>query len=344
MPEPAGRELAALRDWACAALGIDPDAASLEPLAGDASFRRYTRLRSAGGSWMLCDAPPARERHDAFVAVARILDAIGVRVPAVRAAQLERGWLCLEDLGDRLLLPRLSADSVDGHYGAAMLMLRRLARADTASLDLPPYDGERLRAELALFPRWFCARLLGRPLDVRGERAFEALCDALCARALAQPQVLVHRDFHARNLMLLPGDELATIDFQDALIGPLSYDLVSLLRDCYRRWPAPRVRGWALAQRAALAAEGVAVPAAADFLVDFDWMGLQRHLKVLGIFARLWLRDGKDGYLADLPRVMAYLREVLAAYPGEPVLADFAALFEAQLLPAARGAPWYRAA
>lgn len=290
---------------------------------------------------MLCDAPPAREKNAEFLAVAEGFSGLGVRVPRVLGADLERGWLCLEDLGDQLLLPLLDDESADRWYAEAMAMLRALALAGPGSLDLPLYSRERLLEEVELFSRWFCDELLEMPLNGSARGLFDRLADTLCKRALAQPQVPVHRDFHARNLMVLADGSLAAIDFQDAVIGPLTYDLVSLLRDCYRRWPAERVRGWALAQHQALATVGMAVPDADAFLMDLDWMGLQRHIKVLGIFARLWLRDGKDGYLGDLPRVMAYVSEVLAGYPDVPALADFAHWFEREIRPRAEGQPWY---
>jgi aminoglycoside/choline kinase family phosphotransferase len=341
----------------------------LQLAAGDASFRRYYRARPAdgahhaaasassgtrgaappgsavaGSSLILCDAPPATEKNREFVAIARALAEAGVRVPRVLAADYERGFLALEDLGDRTLLPELTDSNVEAHYGRALAMLEALAAMDARTLGLPTYDRQRLGDEMALCPTWFCEGLLDMALSDADQRRFAALAQVLSDRALAQPQVLVHRDFHARNLMLLPGDELATIDFQDAVIGPVTYDPVSLLRDCYRRWPAADVRRWALRHRAALAARGVPVSAAEPFLVDFDWMGLQRHLKVLGIFARLHQRDGKSAYLHDLPRVIAYVREVLAAYPEDRVLADFATWFDAEVVPRARTQSWFVAA
>ena len=336
-------ELTELARWASAKLALDTQSVRLDPPRADASFRRYQRLRAGSESWMLCDAPPAREKNAEFLAIAEALSRCGVRAPKVLAVDLDRGWLCLEDLGDRLLLPELREDTVDRHYAAAMNMLRRLALCDSDAFGLPPYDRAALQEELSLFPRWFCEGLLHSPLDRRAGQVFDDLCGALCERALAQTQVVVHRDFHARNLMLLPDDSLATIDFQDALTGPLTYDLVSLLRDCYCRWPSPRVTGWVRDQHAALSAEGVSVPAVEAFHKDFDWMGLQRHIKVLGIFARLWLRDGKRAYLGDLPRVLAYVREVLSAYAQEPALAAFHDLLEQQWLPLAQRQDWYRA-
>jgi aminoglycoside/choline kinase family phosphotransferase len=336
---------ASLAEWYGAVIGAPVD---LELAAGDASFRRYYRARpagsaqrAAGSTVILCDAPPETEKNHEFVAIAEAFAGAGVRVPRVLAADCGQGFLALEDLGDRTLLPELTDGNVDAHYARALAMLEELAVMDTRAVGLPPYDRQRLEDEMALCPTWFCEGLLGMALTDTDRRRFAALVQVLGDRAVAQPQVVVHRDYHARNLMLLPDGELAAIDFQDAVIGPLTYDPVSLLRDCYRRWPAARVRHWALRHREALAARGVPVPEAEPFLVDFDWMGLQRHIKVLGIFARLHQRDGKSAYLGDLPRVIAYLREVLAAYPDDPALADFGTWFDTEVVPRAMTRSWF---
>lgn len=323
-------------------MGFDSAEASLTAISGDASFRRYFRLEAAQGRAVLCDAPPAREKNREFVAIAKGLAAAGLRVPAVYGADYERGWLCLEDLGDDTLLPHLHGDSVDGYYHRALAMLERLARVDAMALKLPAYNRALLEQEMDLFPEWFCKRLLGVSPGERANRCYRDLRSILCERALAQPQVVVHRDFHSRNLMLAQDGTLATIDFQDAVRGPVTYDPVSLLRDCYLRWPEARVRRWALEHRDGLLAAGVPVTTDDEvFLTDFDWMGLQRHIKVLGIFARLSQRDGKDTYLRDLPRVIAYTVDVLDAYPGEPACAAFAAWLRDDLLPTALRQPWY---
>jgi aminoglycoside/choline kinase family phosphotransferase len=337
-------DLEALARWGAARMGFAPENAALDPVSGDASFRRYYRLRCGDERVVLCDAPPAKEKNAEFVAIAGALQGGGVRVPRVFGADLERGWLCIEDLGDQLLLPLLNAGSVDGYYGEALAMLARLATIDPGELDLPVYDRAELEREMGLFPEWFCAGLIEHPLDEEATTIFRAAMDALCDRALAQPRVLVHRDYHARNLMLPPGGGLAAIDFQDAILGPPTYDAVSLLRDCYIRWPDDRVRDWALSYRDRLLGAGVAVAKDdAAFLADFDCMGLQRHIKVLGIFARLWLRDGKEAYLGDLPRVLDYTRDVLAARRDIPALAAFRDWLEAEIVPRALAQPWYRA-
>jgi aminoglycoside/choline kinase family phosphotransferase len=337
------RDLEALTRWGAAQLGVRADGATLTPVAGDASFRRYYRLRVQERCVILCDAPPATEKNAEFVAMAQALHKGGVRVPRLLGSDLSRGWLCLEDLGDQLLLPHLDEGTVDGYYGEALAVLERIARLATTGLALPVYDRPELEREMQLFPEWFCAGLLGLPLDAAARELFSELMAVLCDRALHQPRVLVHRDFHARNLMCLDGGELAVIDFQDAILGPPTYDAVSLLRDCYRRWPETRVRGWALGYRDRLLEAAVPVSRDDDeFLCDFDLMGLQRHIKVLGIFSRLWLRDGKRTYLDDLPRVLAYTRDVLAMHPDIPALAEFRVWLEAEVVPRARKQPWYR--
>ncbi|MFK8042512.1 aminoglycoside phosphotransferase family protein [Congregibacter sp.] len=313
----------------------------LQMVAGDASFRRYFRVAHEGASLILCDAPPETEKNAEFVALAKGLAAAGLRVPTVLQADMEFGFLALEDLGDQTLLPLLQADAVDQYYAQALGMLENLALADLDDFSLEVYDHSLLSREMDLFPEWFCQGLLGLDLDQAARDVYAALRSLLCDRALAQTQVVVHRDFHARNLMLLSDNSLATIDFQDAVLGPLSYDPVSLLKDCYVRWPDSRVQEWALAHREGLVAKGVPVPNADDFLMDFHFMGLQRHIKVLGIFARLYLRDGKPAYLGDLPRVIAYVQRALATYPEVQPLADFALWFDEVVLPVAQQQSWF---
>ncbi len=331
-----------LLPWALTALDRPQGRGTgLSVVAGDASHRRYFRLARGREQWILVHAPPATEKNDAFLRVRDLLAGAGVRVPRLYAADLERGYLLLEDLGDRLLLPALDAASVDTRYRQAFDLLLVMA-AIPRPPELPAYDRTLLAEELGRFPDWFAQRLLGCELAPEERELVDAAAEALIDSALEQPPVVVHRDFHSRNLMLCEQGELAVIDFQDAVYGPLTYDLVSLLRDCYIRWPAQRVSDWALAYRARLLERGL--PAGPDpdrFLRWFDLMGLQRHLKVLGTFARLYLRDGKPGYLRDLPLVIDYVREILARYEGvEPALGALARWFDARLLPQIRRQPW----
>jgi aminoglycoside/choline kinase family phosphotransferase len=333
-----------LLPWALSALGETGacERPALAIVAGDASPRRYFRLVTRDGSYIVVDAPPATEKNGVFLAVRQVLAAIGVPVPAVYHADLGKGYLLLEDLGDRLLLPALDDGSADGLYRRAFDLLQRMAGVDPGGLDLSAYDAVLLREELGRCPEWFVEGLLGHE-STAGERGlFETLSNRLIESALDQPSVLVHRDFHSRNLMLRPGDELAVIDFQDAVTGPLTYDLVSLLRDCYIRWPGDRVRGWALGYRDRLIRAGQLNPVGDDeFMRWFDWMGLQRHIKVLGTFARLHLRDGKPGYLDDLPLVIDYVRETLRKYaPQDPVFDAYRDWFESTLGPEIAARPW----
>ena len=315
---------------------------ALTVIAGDASNRRYFRLQAGEQTWVVAEAPPATEKNPEFLAVRQLLADAGVRVPALLAADLERGYLLLEDLGDRLLLPALTDQTVDGYYQQCFSVLHCLARVGRAGQALPTYDEALLREELSRFPEWFAGELLGYESDVTGTAVIEALADVLVTNALAQPRVLVHRDFHSRNLMIQPDGELAVIDFQDAVVGPITYDLVSLLRDCYVRWPRDRVQEWALAYRDSLLEQDLLEPVGdADFLRWFDWLGLQRHIKVLGTFARLYLRDGKEAYLDDLPMVIAYVEEVLDVYaPQAPAFAQFSDWFARELKPLIAQQDW----
>jgi len=338
---PAPKELL---PWALAVLGLPASGVppTLSVVAGDASPRRYFRLVLAHGSYVLVEAPPATEKNTAFVHVDELLRSAGVKVPAVLGVDYERGFLLLEDLGDRLLLPLLNAASVDAWYRQAFTVLAKMAAVDTTSTGLPDYDRALLREELGRFQEWFVERLLGYTVPAQEQAGLDKLLAQLIDSALEQPRVLVHRDFHSRNLMVSGGDELAVIDFQDAVVGPVTYDLVSLLRDCYIQWPAAQVQDWALAYCDLLRAHGLAVDVEqAQFLRWFDWMGLQRHLKVLGTFARLFLRDGKSAYLDDLPLVIDYVMEITAKYAAEePAFADFNAWFSQRLSPLIARQPW----
>jgi len=333
-----------LLPWALAALDQpSTHEVVLLPVAGDASNRRYFRLQWSGRTAIAVEAPPATEKNREFLAIRQFLERAGVRVPKLLAADLEQGFLLLEDLGDQLLLGELRDATAESHYARALAILRQLAAVDSRTLTaLPVYNRALLVEEFSRFPAWFLQQLLGLVLSEGESHLLAELDGLLIGSALAQPQVLVHRDFHSRNLMLLAGGELAVIDFQDAVLGPITYDPASLLKDCYIRWPRQRVAAWALAHRDALHAQQL-LPAVSDatFLRWLDWMGLQRHLKVLGTFARLYLRDGKSSYLQDLPLVIAYINEVLAAHAGEAAVLDhFRDWFERRVLPVVARQPW----
>lgn len=333
-----------LLPWALAELGADTGARpALAAVAGDASARRYFRFRCEARSYVVAEAPPATEKNTEFADIARLLRDAGINAPRVYAVDAARGFLLLEDLGDQLLLPLLDPHSVDDWYREAFDILLGFARIGLEQPRAVParYDRELLGEELGRFPEWFVAGLLGIELTGDDRPVLAALDSLLIDSALAQPRVLVHRDFHSRNLMVAGGG-LAVIDFQDAVMGPVTYDLVSVLRDCYVRWPADQVRTWALEYRARALADGLLAPVdEREFLRWFDLMGLQRHIKVLGTFARLHLRDGKDAYLDDLPLVLCYIEEALAAYRGaEPVIARFGDWFAERLAPAIARQPW----
>jgi hypothetical protein len=308
-----------------------PPVERIAPASADASFRRYFRVHRGGGTQVAMDAPPERESLDAWLRVARILAATGVHVPEVLAVDTEQGFVLMGDLGRQHYLEALGQGaSPEPLYADAIDALVRLQSGDASAL--PAYDRELLVREMELFPEWFLARHLSLAPDA-GERAtIAAAFDWLAAEALAQPAVLVHRDYHSRNLLVRPEGNPGIVDFQDAVRGPVSYDLVSLLKDCYVVWPRAQLAAWLDRYRAAAAAAGIPVGAdRGEFIAWFDRMGLQRHLKVLGIFARLWHRDGKPGYLGDLPRVLDY---TLAATGTLAELADFDAYLRRTVVPA----------
>jgi N-acetylmuramate 1-kinase len=294
----------------------------IAPASNDASFRSYWRVtQPSGESFVLMDAPPEREDCAPFLDVCARLAAADLTVPTPLAMDLAQGFLLLPDLGVRTLLPELRPDTVEHHYSDAMRSLLQMQRyANVAGL--ANYDAPRLNAEMELFPEWFLKRHLGIVPSCEEFDVIEAAMTQLRMSALAQPRTFVHRDFHSRNLMLAPDAttqsahrRLAVIDFQDAVRGPITYDLVSLLRDCYIAWPAERLDDWVERYRLDSQRAGLHNAAHAEFRRWFDLMGLQRHLKVLGIFARLHYRDGKSGYLADLPQVLRYVLDVCAHYP-----------------------------
>lgn len=300
-----------LAAWLAAHFGAGPF--ELTPASEDASFRRYFRVRAGAGSWIAMDAPPEREDCQAFVRVAELMRAAGVNVPQIVARDLERGFLLLTDFGTVTYLEALSADNADELYGDAVDALIRWQRASRAGV-LPPYDEAVLRREIELFPQWYVARHLQTSFTPSEQEAFSRITAAILANNLAQPRVYVHRDYMPRNLMVTrpnPG----VLDFQDALYGPITYDVVSLFRDAFVSWEEERVLDWTV--RYWEKARRAGFPVDRDFAAfyrDFEWMGLQRHLKVLGIFARIRYRDGKPGYLEDAPRFIGYVRAVCARY------------------------------
>lgn len=288
---------------------------TLRPASSDASFRRYFRIDiTGGGSVIAMDAPPEQEDSAKFVHVGQVLAEAGVSVPAVLAQDNAQGFLLLSDFGNTTYLHQLSPDSAHHLYMDAISALLKIQRASQPGV-LPEYDRAFLLRELKLFPEWYLQQHLGRTLSDKQQAELDKIFDALLARAMAQPQVFVHRDFHSRNLMVIHPGNPGVLDFQDALYGPITYDLVSLLRDAYIEWDEEMVLDWAV--RYWEGAKRIGLPISPDidsFYQDFEWMGLQRHLKILGIFARLYHRDGKDHYLNDIPMVLDYVRKTASRY------------------------------
>lgn len=290
------------------------ESAPSEPVSVDASFRRYFRFFRDGVSVVAMDAPPPQEDCRPFVAVAELFQAAGVNVPQIIAQDLERGFLLLEDQGDDTYLRVLDDANADALFGDAIAALVKLQLASEAGV-LPNYDEALLRRELGLFPEWYLKHHLGVALEGELEALWNAVCDVLVERALAQARVFVHRDYMPRNLMRLASNNPGIIDFQDALYGPISYDPVCLFRDAFVSWPQQQVSGWLAGYWQQARDAGLPVPEDfARFEKDCDLMGAQRHLKVMGIFARINYRDGKPAYLADTPRFESYLREVAARH------------------------------
>jgi len=288
---------------------------SIESISDDASFRRYFRIRRGDPQppLIVMDAPPDKENCRPFVHVARLFTDAGVHVPTIHAQDLDRGFLLLSDLGDTTYLSALDANNAGRLYGDALDSLLRIQLASRPGC-LPAYDRGLLERELRLFPEWYVTRQLKCALDESQNAVLGKAFALLLENNLAQPRVFVHRDYHSRNLMMCepcPG----ILDFQDAVYGPITYDLVSLLRDAYISWSEEQVidwviRYWEMARKAGLPVSGDF----AGFYRDFEWMGAQRQLKVLGIFARLFHRDGKAAYLEDQPLVMRYLRRTCERY------------------------------
>lgn len=303
--------LRSLRSWL---EGLLDTPFTLEPASEDASFRRYFRVtrKQADGrqSWIAMDAPPEKEHCAAFVEIAKAMRQAGLNAPEVLAKKLDSGFLLLTDFGDRHYLQRLQAESASAQtlYRDALGALLRLQRAQVG-VRLPIYDEKLLREEMGLFADWYLAEHLGIQLTATEKTVLLQGFGLLVENALEQPQTWVHRDFHSRNLMLVDEQNPGILDFQDSVFGPVTYDLVSLLRDCYIDWPVEQVTGWALDYRLQLRNCGILAADVAEgrFLRWFDLMGAQRHLKAIGIFARLCHRDDKPGYLKEIPRTFSYL-------------------------------------
>lgn len=332
-----GQRLSALLEWIeelRASLEVDiDDGWELQPVSGDASFRRYFRVSSNGNSWIAVDAPPEHENSKAFVEIAEAWRRQGVHVPKVISVDLKQGFMLLSDFGDRLYLPALLEVGSEQLYRCAVDELFKIQQCEKDSL--PHYDGAMLQREMSLFSEWFLERLLDVDLTSFDRGGLRVSFESLERSALEQPLVCVHRDFHSRNLMVTSEDAPGIIDFQDAVKGPITYDLVSLFRDCYISWPDDEVYAWVEQFRAGLIAKGQLSDdvSKASFERWFDLMGMQRHLKAIGIFARLSIRDDKHSYLRDIPRTLKYIIAVCGKYPE---LSLFKEIIDLKVVPAMR--------
>ncbi|HEX4880075.1 MAG TPA: phosphotransferase [Limnobacter sp.] len=310
-----------LSQWLFSLKTFDLQADALAPASSDASFRRYFRVTSKSGQpYIVMDAPPDKEDVRPFVHVAALLSQGGSRAPKVLAQEVAQGFLLLEDFGNTTMLTALkdAPDRVDTLYRSACDDLVHM-QVNTRTQGLPAYQAEKLRAEMDLFDAWYVERHFGSQLSSQEKQWLENIKQILVQSALAEGQVFVHRDYHSRNLMFtgFEGDRAnyGILDFQDAVVGPISYDLVSILRDAYVEWPEDQTLDWAIRYWQAARKAGLPVPDdASEFYRQVDFMGMQRHLKILGIFARLNHRDGKPQYLNDLPLVLAYVRMIAVRY------------------------------
>ncbi len=316
-----------LMDWLENDLLLQAD--NFQPASSDASFRRYFRFSSADDSFIVMDAPPDKEKLAPFIHVAGLMASAGVKTPEIYQQNFEDGFLLLEDFGSQSFLQALAEGAAEVLYPQALASLFRLQTCrDLVAADLPHYDQALLHRELAIFSDWF----IGDYLDLTmPEALWDGVQAALIESALAQPVTCVHRDYHSRNLMVLADNQIGVIDFQDAVIGPITYDVVSLLRDCYVAWPEEQLAVWLQDYYQRLQAEALVAVDYPQFKRWFDLMGMQRHLKAIGIFSRLHLRDGKSGYLADIPRTLNYVTQVCGEYPA---FAEFGEFLQATVLPA----------
>ncbi|MFH2140406.1 MAG: phosphotransferase [Pseudomonadota bacterium] len=302
-----------LTDWLSS---LFPDQTfTLAPASADASFRRYFRATFADGSTrVVMDAPPQHENCEPFLHIGKLFEAAGTHVPHVYAQDLAQGFLLLSDLGNTTYLQALNQGNAKQLYGAATDTLIKIQLASKPA-ELPPYDEALLRRELDLFPEWYIGKHLGVTLSDKQKAKLEEVFQRILANNLAQPFAYVHRDYHSRNLMFVNDNNPGILDFQDAVYGPITYDLASLFKDAYVKWEEADIIDWLIQYWEKARKAGLPVREDfGDFYRDYEMMGVQRHIKVLGIFARLYHRDGKDGYLKDMPLVMEYLHKACERY------------------------------
>ena len=369
---------AALCRWLSGALRVPEATLNVHQIAGDASPRRYFRVSLCAGSpatsrqdpaapdlaipeqappdepskpsvvvltegdTLIAASSPPSENNEAFLAVQKLLHQAGLIVPSLLASDLDSGFFLMEDFGDVLLSARLTADTVDHLYAQALGELVRLARLPCGDADLPVFDAQRITEELSVFPEWFLQNHLGLSEADLPSAIWQEMVALFVSVFTEQSQCVVHRDFHSRNIMCLDDGRLGIIDFQDAVLGPVTYDPVSLLKDCYVRWPRDDQLRWLDVYREQLVTQGVDISDDSHSLArQFDLVGLQRHLRVLGVFARLCLRDQKPDYLNDLPLVLDYVLEALARYEAEPPVGAFSDWFESTVMPKIASQHWY---
>jgi aminoglycoside/choline kinase family phosphotransferase len=324
------KRLDQLNAWLINDLGFNET--TITSASSDASFRRYFRVAKSGVTYIVMDAPPDKEDCQPFVDIAAAMQGYGLNVPQVLEKDLGQGFLLLTDLGSRQYLPELNEQSADMLYGDAIAALVRLqVNGDINTTLLPLYNRELLLAEMELFREWFVYKSLDVELSSDEHDDLTDVFEFLLDKALEQPKVWVHRDYHSRNLMITEENNPGVLDFQDAVIGPLTYDLVSLFKDCYIVWPRAKIEEWLGVYLQQAKSQGLNLEIdESQFLRWFDLMGVQRHLKVLGIFSRLNIRDGKSGYLKDIPLTLEYVRQII---PVVPELAPLELLIESKVLP-----------
>lgn len=297
---------------------LPPDTFSLTPLQGDASFRQYYRLQHEGSTYIAAHSPPTTEDNAGFIKMSQAFSTLGLNVPKVLRHDSTEGFFLLTDLGDNVLFQHLNTHNVEYYYFKAFEILANIQRCN---ISLPAFDHAFMEKELTNFKHWFLEKHLNLTLSESEEKILAEAFSLLLDSATQQPQYCIHRDYHSRNLMVMPDDNLGVLDFQDAMIGPVTYDLVSLIRDCYIAWPPEKVQAWALNFHQNFLKKEI--PSSALFLRYFDFMGIQRHLKAIFIFARKYHRDGVKTYLADIPRTLNYVLEVSARYPELRAFREF---------------------
>jgi aminoglycoside/choline kinase family phosphotransferase len=325
------------RSWVSDALGGLGESVAqptpLEPVPADASSRAFYRVRTSRGSWIAIDSPPSIENNAQYVRLSRLYLDAGLNVPRVLAHDLESGFLLVSDLGTKLVHDIIDADNADALYASALRNLIRIQKLPAESESIPPYTRERLEMEVGLFSEWLVERFLGVTLSAAERASYADTARFLVDAVDTQPKVCVHRDFHSRNLLVGDDGEIGIVDFQDSLLGSYAYDPVSLLRDCYLSWPQDRIEGWTHQYHQKALESGICAPEAySEFMRDFDLAGVQRHLKAVGIFARLLLRDRRATLIGYVPPV---LRHVIRVSRTRPELAGLAELIDARILPVA---------